>query len=201
MLDGWLMSPTLVCAPKLIGHKRCPCGTVDGTALGLTPSEKGLDVNIDPPGGNTCQRHLWQSLLGAGKPLVVGVIELVAIRCELSETRPLFSPVPCEPSDEVIRAHVSLMIRLTSIRPSPRITGFLASGRGHRAPAPQPSDVRRALLPRQPSDTETHGQPAPIFPLAIEKILLEVCGRNTRDEVSQLRYRSLCLVSLARQAV
>src|SRR6266852_2902199 len=58
MLNGWLMSPSLVCAPKLMGYKRCPCRTVDGTALSLTPSEKCLDVNIDPPGGNACQRHL-----------------------------------------------------------------------------------------------------------------------------------------------
>jgi len=53
-----------------------------------------------------------------------------------------------------------------------------------------PGDFRPGLLPRQTSGTETHDQPAPIFPLAVGEGFLDVCGRNIRDEVSQLRYQS-----------
>jgi len=75
------------------------------------------------------------------------------------------------------------------------------TARRGRAPAAQPRDFRRAPSPRQPSGTETHGQPAPIFPLAIDESVLDVCGRHIRDEVNQLRYRSPCLVGLAGKAM
>ena len=88
-----------MCPPNLLGHKRGPGGAVENTALGLTPSGESIDVDIDPPDGNASQSHLSQSLLGTREPLVVGVIEFVAIRRQLSKTKPLFSSVPSEPSD------------------------------------------------------------------------------------------------------
>ena len=64
------------------------------------------------------------------------------------------------------------------------------------ASAAQPPNVRRSLLVRQPSATQTRGQSAAIFTLAIEKGLFDASCRNIRNKVGQLRYRSLGLVSL-----
>jgi hypothetical protein len=80
---------------------------------------------------------------------------------------------------------------------SPRLPN---SGRGLPGPRSGPGDFRRRLLPWQPSGTETKNQPAPIVLLAIVEVLLEVCGRNIRDETNQLRNQSLCLVRLAPKA-
>jgi hypothetical protein len=68
-----------MCPPKFEGHERCPRGTVDWTALGLTPTDEGVDVDIDPSGANTCHCHLNKGFLDAGEPLLVGVVESVAI--------------------------------------------------------------------------------------------------------------------------
>ena len=117
-----------MCPPNLLGHKRGPGGAVENTALGLTPLGESIDVDIDPPDGNASQSHLSQSVLGTREPLVVGVVEFVAIRRQLSKTKPLFSSVPSEPSDHFTLAHVYLVIRLTRT----------LSGRGERMRASGP---------------------------------------------------------------
>src|SRR5438105_33470 len=103
------LPPTLVRLPKFLRHKRCSRGAVDRTALGLTPSKKGIDVDIHPLGGHARQSRRQQRFLSASEPFVVGVIEFVAIRRQLPKTRPLFSPVPCEPSDHIRPVHVYLV--------------------------------------------------------------------------------------------
>ncbi|MBI2468067.1 MAG: hypothetical protein HYV62_09665 [Candidatus Rokubacteria bacterium] len=45
----------------------------------MTPTDQGIDVDIDPPGPNARHGHVNKGPLGAGEPLLVGVIEFVTI--------------------------------------------------------------------------------------------------------------------------
>lgn len=60
---------------------------------------------------------------------------------------------------------------------------------------------QRRLLLREASGSETDGQPASIFLLAVQEVLLEVCGGNVWYEFHQLRYQFPCLIGLAAEAV
>jgi hypothetical protein len=59
-----------------------------------------------------------------------------------------------------------------------------------------PASCHRSRVPRFLAITNI-GQPAPIFPLAVDEVSFEVRGRDSRDQVSQLRHRSPCLVGAA----
>ena len=61
----------------------------------------------------------------------------------------------------------------------------------------------RPLCPlcQQTSGTQSHSQSAPILPLAIKKVLLDVCRRKIWDEISQLRYCPIGLIDFAGEAV
>src|SRR4030095_5654222 len=80
----------------------------------------------------------------------------------------------CDRDESMLRCCAPRRINVARYGPqNPFATISTISGHG---------DFQRRFLPRQPSSTETPGQPAPIVLLAIVEVFFEVCGRNIRDE-------------------
>jgi hypothetical protein len=75
MLDGSFIVPHL---ERRVG---CPGGAVERAPLRLTPAEQSLNVDVDTPSAHAGYCYLDESLLRAGEPVVVRLLQLVAVRC------------------------------------------------------------------------------------------------------------------------